>query len=159
RTEVIIFTGWGMQGALEALQAGAFRYLAKPFNHEELAILIRHAAQQHHLLKERDTLKLLSAISHQLNLSHLDLENLLQEIITQATVGIGADEGSLMVIKEDGSLQNWRSYGLPEMSVEKAEAIRARGCTKWVLENCQSVRLGDFRSDPRWLVLPEDPLQ
>lgn len=46
RTETIIFTGWGMDRALEALRAGAFRYLLKPFNDEELAILIHHAAQQ-----------------------------------------------------------------------------------------------------------------
>ncbi len=159
RTETIIFTGWGMDRALEALQAGAFRYLAKPFNPEELAILIRHAAQQHHLVKERDTLKLLSAITDQLNLSHLDLETLLQVTVTQAIKSIGANEGSLLVIKDDGSLHTWRSYGLPEMSGEKAEMICSTGCAKWVLEHCQSVRLDDFRNDPRWRVLPNDPLQ
>lgn len=159
RTETIIFTGWGMDRALEALQAGAFRYLSKPFNPEELAILIRHAAQQHHLVKERDTLKLLSAITDQLNLSLLDLETLLQVTITQATMSIGADEGSLLVIKDDRSLHTWRSYGLPEMSLQKAELIRSTGCAKWVLEHCQSVRLDDFRHDPRWRVLPNDPLQ
>ncbi|MBL8189346.1 MAG: GAF domain-containing protein [Acidobacteria bacterium] len=159
RTEAIIFTGWGMKGALEALRAGAFRYLAKPFNAEELAITIRHAAQQHHLVKELDTLKLLGAISDQLNLNHLDLETLLQETITRATIIIGAHEGSLLVIKDDSSLQSWRSYGLPEMSVEKAEEIRSKGCAKWVLENCVSVRLDDFRADSRWRVLKDDPLQ
>lgn len=157
RTETIIFTGWGMDRALEALQAGAFRYLAKPFNPEELAILIRHAAQQHHLVKERDTLKLLSAITDQLNLSHLDLETLLQETITRATTSIGAHEGSLLLVKEDGSLQNWRGHELA-MSNEKAQMILANGCAKWVMENCESVILDDFSTDPRWLKLPDDVL-
>lgn len=157
RTEAIIFTGWGMKGALEALRAGAFRYLAKPFNAEELAITIRHAAQQHHLVKERDTLKLLSAISDQLNLSHLDLETLLQETIKRATTSIGAHEGSLLLVKEDGSLQNWRSHGLV-MSDEKAQMILANGCAKLVMDSCKSVCLDDFSTDPRWLKLPDDVL-
>jgi GAF domain-containing protein len=44
--EVIIFTGWGTQAKTRALQRGAFRYLQKPFNFDELAVLIRTAAQQ-----------------------------------------------------------------------------------------------------------------
>ncbi|MBS1786147.1 MAG: GAF domain-containing protein [Acidobacteria bacterium] len=158
RTETIIFTGWGMERALEALQAGAFRYLAKPFNPEELAILIRHAAQQHHLFKELDTLKLLSVISDQLNLRHLDLETLLQETITRATTSIGAHEGSLLLVKADGSLHNWRGHELA-MSDEKARMILANGCAKWVMNNSESLRLDDFTTDPRWLILADDVLR
>src|SRR3990172_5120385 len=44
--ECILFTGWGMQSGLEALRAGAYRYFAKPFNLEELALTIRFAADQ-----------------------------------------------------------------------------------------------------------------
>jgi DNA-binding NtrC family response regulator len=39
--EVILFTGWGLDSALEALRAGAYRYLAKPFNLDELGMTIR----------------------------------------------------------------------------------------------------------------------
>ncbi|MEJ2735585.1 MAG: GAF domain-containing protein [Anaerolineae bacterium] len=44
--EVIIFTGWGAGSKQRALRAGAFRYLEKPVDHDELAMLIRTAAQQ-----------------------------------------------------------------------------------------------------------------
>jgi CheY-like chemotaxis protein len=44
--EVIIFTGWGSEQRQNALRAGAFRYLEKPVNKEELVLLIRSAAQQ-----------------------------------------------------------------------------------------------------------------
>lgn len=44
--ECIIFTGWGTRSRERALRAGAFRYLEKPFNVDELGMLIRIAAQQ-----------------------------------------------------------------------------------------------------------------
>lgn len=44
--ECIIFTGWGTTERQRALQAGAFRYLEKPFSVDELAVLIRRAAEQ-----------------------------------------------------------------------------------------------------------------
>ncbi len=56
RTECIIFTGWGMDRALAALRAGAYRYLAKPLNLDELAMTIQMAAEQTRLRQERDLL-------------------------------------------------------------------------------------------------------
>ena len=44
--ECIIFTGWGTESRQRALQAGAFRYIEKPFDNDVLAMLIRTAAQQ-----------------------------------------------------------------------------------------------------------------
>jgi DNA-binding response OmpR family regulator len=44
--QIIIFTGWGMEDGLEALHQGAYRYFAKPFNLEELAMTIRFAAEE-----------------------------------------------------------------------------------------------------------------
>lgn len=44
--ECILFTGWGMRSGMEALAAGAYRYFAKPFNLEELALTIRFAAEE-----------------------------------------------------------------------------------------------------------------
>ena len=67
--EVIIFTGWGAQSKQRALRAGAFRYLEKPVNYDELAAVIRTAAQQVRLreigrviLAERDLARVLEQI-------------------------------------------------------------------------------------------------
>ena len=54
-TEVIIFTGWGMERALEALQAGAYRYMAKPLNLDELGMTIRMAAERRRLRRQLET--------------------------------------------------------------------------------------------------------
>jgi GAF domain-containing protein len=63
-TECILFTGWGMDRALAALRAGAYRYLAKPLNLDELGITIRMAAEQAHLRRERDLLSITLEISN-----------------------------------------------------------------------------------------------
>jgi PAS domain S-box-containing protein len=68
--EVIIFTGWGASSKQRALRAGAFRYLEKPVNYDELAMVIRTAAQQVRLqeigrliLTERDLGRVLEQIT------------------------------------------------------------------------------------------------
>ena len=72
--ECILFTGWGMQSGLEALRAGAYRYFAKPFNPEELALTIRFAAEQRQNRREREYLSSLVQVSHDLTQT-TDLEN------------------------------------------------------------------------------------
>ena len=81
-TECIIFTGWGMDRALEALRAGAYRYLAKPLNLDELGITIRMAAEQARLRWERDFLSTTLEISNAM-LSGLDIERILRVLKLQ----------------------------------------------------------------------------
>ena len=55
---VILMTAFGStQVALEALQAGAFDYLAKPFQPEELIFVVEKAAERERLRKENDALR------------------------------------------------------------------------------------------------------
>lgn len=75
--ECILFTGWGMQSGLEALRAGAYRYFAKPFNLEELALTIRFAADQKLLQREREYLSTLVQVSRELTQT-TDLEEQLR---------------------------------------------------------------------------------
>ena len=46
-TEVVLFTGYGnMDTAIQALRLGAYDYLLKPINVEELAILVERVAER-----------------------------------------------------------------------------------------------------------------
>jgi GAF domain-containing protein/ActR/RegA family two-component response regulator len=81
-TAIIIFTGWGMERALEALQAGAYRYLEKPVHPEELGLTIRMAAEQARLRKERDLLSAAIEISNAM-ISAADANTAL-EVIAEA---------------------------------------------------------------------------
>jgi PAS domain S-box-containing protein len=52
--QVIIFTGWGIEKeGVNVLRQGAYRYFAKPFNLEELAMTIRFAAEESQTRQER----------------------------------------------------------------------------------------------------------
>ena len=52
-TEVVLFTGYGnMDTAIQALRLGAYDYLLKPINVEELAILVERVAERQVLVRE-----------------------------------------------------------------------------------------------------------
>lgn len=71
--QVVILTGWGdTESGLKAMQEGAFRYLSKPFDHEELALLIRSMAEFRGLIR----------VSQAVN-SSLDLDHILQAIFKE----------------------------------------------------------------------------
>jgi len=74
--QVIVFTGWGMkqEEGSEILNQGAYRYIAKPFNLEELALTIRFAAEQRQIRREHDYLSSLVQVSKDLTQT-TDLEN------------------------------------------------------------------------------------
>lgn len=76
--QAIVFTGWGMEkeGA-NVLRQGAYRYFAKPFNLEELALTIRFAAEQRQLRREREYLSALVQVSRELTQT-TDLEKQLE---------------------------------------------------------------------------------
>lgn len=158
-TEVIIFTGWGMERALEAMRAGAFLYLPKPFNLDKLGALIRRAAEHRHPDRDLHTPELLDAFSEKMARRDIEVNKLLQEIITLATISLGADEGTLLLIGENGELNYWQNYGRYSLSGKNAQILKEGGCLGWVIRNGQPVRLDDFRADPRWHVFPDDLLQ
>jgi GAF domain-containing protein/CheY-like chemotaxis protein len=87
--ECIVFTAWGPESRQRALQAGAFRYLERPFDTEELALLIRSAAQQVRL----------RAISRAI-LSERDLDEVLKGINVAACSLALADEAAIVLVDE-----------------------------------------------------------
>jgi two-component system, NtrC family, response regulator len=55
---VIMITAFGeVEKAVEAMQAGAFNYLTKPFNNDELVVSIRKAMEHYSLLRENTRLR------------------------------------------------------------------------------------------------------
>lgn len=66
--QVIVFTGWGMkqEEGIKILNLGAYRYIAKPFNLDELALTIRFAAEQRQIRREHVYLSALGQVSKEL---------------------------------------------------------------------------------------------
>jgi DNA-binding NtrC family response regulator len=72
---VIMLTAFGdVKGAVNAIRLGAFDYLTKPFDNEELLIIIKKALDTQNLSKEVESLR-----------KQLDEKNLLDEVIGQST--------------------------------------------------------------------------
>ncbi|MCA1634095.1 MAG: response regulator [Acidobacteria bacterium] len=64
RVETIIITGFGcVDDGVKAMQAGAYRYVLKPLNKEELVVYIRHAAERRRLLSEASRSKVYETFS------------------------------------------------------------------------------------------------
>jgi PAS domain S-box-containing protein len=115
-TESIIFTGWGMDHALEALRAGAYRYLAKPVNLDELAISLRHAVEYHHLkavVHEKQMLERLVETTGAL-LSCLNQQELFASI-KKGMEATGFERVRLYLLSEDEkSLTGTAHFGMDE---------------------------------------------
>ncbi|MGC9024167.1 MAG: GAF domain-containing protein [Chloroflexia bacterium] len=91
-SQAILFTGWGMtERALEALRAGAYRYLPKPFNPHELGYTVRAAAEYGRIRRERDLLEALLKISRAM-VEELRVENIL-DVIADAVPPLLGVEG------------------------------------------------------------------
>jgi len=57
-TRVILMTAFGsVDAAVEAMKAGAYSYICKPFKVEEVALLLRNVAREIHLEEEVESLK------------------------------------------------------------------------------------------------------
>ncbi len=56
--EVILMTGFGsIEAAVEAMKLGAFDFITKPFQQEEILLRVRNAMERHHLKEEVNQLR------------------------------------------------------------------------------------------------------
>ena len=106
----IIFTGWGLEPevGVEALRAGAYRYLAKPFDREELAILIQSVVEiqqtkekLERTSQEKAWLESLLEVSQSVN-STLELDIVLQLILDEMKRVVSYDSASIQRMTDQG---------------------------------------------------------
>ncbi len=133
--EVIIFTGWDpqLEEKAQALQAGALRYIAKPFDPQEMGILIRHTAQQVRLRKigrvilaEQDKEQLLNLIAG----AAQSLTNADEAFIALYQAGNGKVELYPRPLREVGWRRHFHSMFLTKHLVETGEIIRIPDTTQ-----------------------------
>jgi GAF domain-containing protein/AmiR/NasT family two-component response regulator len=108
--DFIIFTGWGLDPrvGVEALKAGAYRYLAKPFDREELAILIQSIVEIRRTRekleatsREKAWLESLLQVSQSVN-STLELDQVLELILDEMKHVVVYDSASIQRITDAG---------------------------------------------------------
>ena len=104
-TDAIMFSGHGsIESAVEAIKLGAYDYVTKPFNLDELQLKIRHCLERRALAKEAKRLSAivsLSELSRTLT-SNLDIGSLPDQIVEIVQSSFQPDQASLAL--EEGVL-------------------------------------------------------
>lgn len=102
QTEIIIYTNRKMPDVQEALRVGAFRYLTKPFNLTDLAVVVRHAAEYQQLKRaesEKKAFEVLLDTSSALLGGHTQKKAL--DLILNGIRTVGYDHVRLYLLSED----------------------------------------------------------
>jgi DNA-binding NtrC family response regulator len=100
--QVIILTAFGtIETAVEAMKAGAFHYISKPFNRDELKLTIRKALELKAL--ERENVVLRQALK-----SHNDIESIIAESsgmrqIVEMIRRVAPTETTVLILGESGT--------------------------------------------------------
>ncbi len=101
QTDVIIMTAYAsIETAIGSMKLGAYDYIPKPINMEELELLIQRCLEKQRLIAEVGGLKEmvnLYEVSKGLN-SVMDLDKLLELIVKLAADTLNADGGSIMLL-------------------------------------------------------------
>jgi GAF domain-containing protein len=130
-TECIILTARGNEHRQQALREGAFHYLEKPFDKEELALLIRTAAQQVRL-------RLLSRSM----ISNHKGEDLLQNIIASArSLAFGDDASIVLLEKGTNRFKIHRSTLISDRRWERH--ARNRSLSKEIIHSGNTISIPD----------------
>ncbi|MGQ9493192.1 MAG: response regulator, partial [Anaerolineae bacterium] len=133
--ECIIFTGWGTESRQRALRAGAFRYLERPFDNDELAMLIRTAAQQ---VRFREI--------GQAILAERDLNRVLEGIASAACSLARADEATIVLLEQEKiKIHAMTHPGEPRFK----KHFENQELSKDIIQSGQMVRVSDTEQDDR----------
>jgi len=124
---VIILTAYHNKSLhLEFLKEGAYRYLTKPYQPEELVILVNEAAHHYHLVKERKKLHYLLA-----------LENEFPEIIGQSqaiknmfslVAKVSRTDATVLIEGETGTGKELIAKAIHEVSLRKGHPFIRFNC-------------------------------
>lgn len=150
-TAGLVFTGWGMERAVEALQAGAYRYLAKPPNLPELGMSIRMAARQARLRRERDLLAAVLTISNAM-IGGLDVDRTLQVIGEEVPRLAGVE--ACAVARLDPRTRHLRHellVPLGDASVQWKRHLKGVELTRHIIASGQVFLMPDVAAQPEWV--------
>jgi two-component system nitrogen regulation response regulator GlnG len=91
-TPIIVITGYGsISGAVEAIKAGAFDYLTKPFNNDAVAAAVKRAIEQHGAAVREPNIGLRNTVTDLMGRSPA-----IQSMITQMEAVIATDYSVLL---------------------------------------------------------------
>ena len=101
-TEVVILTAFGSLGsAVEAVKLGAFDYLSKPFEPDELVVVIRKALERRALLREVDQLR--TALEAELGVNRVVAKGAAMRRLFELVRRVAISDATILIQGESGT--------------------------------------------------------
>ncbi|MGE5849970.1 MAG: sigma-54-dependent transcriptional regulator, partial [Candidatus Methylomirabilota bacterium] len=100
--QVIILTAFGtIEMAVEAMKAGAFHYISKPFNRDELKLTLRKALQLKDLERENKVLR--QELRSRLGLDNIIADSRQMKAILEMVERVAPTETTVLILGESGT--------------------------------------------------------
>ena len=100
--QVIILTAFGtIEMAVEAMKAGAFHYISKPFNRDELKLTLKKALQLKELERENVTLR--QELKERIGLDAIIAESPQMSQVLELVVRVAPTETTVLILGESGA--------------------------------------------------------
>jgi DNA-binding NtrC family response regulator len=126
-TEVIVITGYAtVATAVEAMQKGAYHYLAKPYKNEEVRILVKKALEKRELRLEVQELKR-EVQSHRVA-PQLIGKNTKIEALRQTIAQIAPTDANVLILGETGTGKELVAKAIHHLSTRADKRFLAINC-------------------------------
>jgi DNA-binding NtrC family response regulator len=123
----IMMTAYGtVETAVEAMQSGAFHYISKPIDLDELLVLIERAGEKHHLLRENFYLRTeLERINKDERI--IGDSSAMQEVISTIT-RVAQSDTTVLITGESGTGKELAAHALHNLSSRSLKRFVAVSC-------------------------------
>ncbi len=135
-TAVVLITGYPtVENAVQVLKEGAYDYITKPFQLDDLSKVVQHSLEKQRLSREvislRETVSLYK-ICQDMN-SSLDLTQLLQEILDTAVDEVQSGQGCIILLDERRKrLRVGAARGEPPWDYRQIEQMDPEAVREWI---------------------------
>ncbi len=151
-----------VQYRIKGIEAGADEFLYRPHHREELLVRVQSLIQlkrtRQRLEEERNRLQLLYDISQAVT-SHLDLDQMMSNIITYTQTRTQAAKGNIMLLSDDQKVIKKyliRAGEQVEIADDVSPEVMNQGLAGWLVRFNKADVIEDVRADERWVMLPDD---
>ncbi len=126
-TVVVLMTAFGNSDlAIQALRAGAYDYLAKPFSNDELVLTLRKIEEREQLLKENADLR--SAITQKYNFSNIIAESSVMKDIFETVKRLAHFSTTVLITGESGTGKELLAKAIHHNSPRRGRPFIAINC-------------------------------
>ena len=124
----IVLTAHGtIRSAVEAVKAGAFDYLTKPFDNDELLIAIARAAE--HLKLQTEVIALRAELKTRQEFSGIVATSALMRDVLRQMSRIAGDDGPVLILGESGTGKELVARGFHQQSSRNRGPFVAVSCS------------------------------